>query len=96
MMSTFPRVCDPDLRQRLYGSIVLSGGSSNIPGLGERLWHDLQAATRGVRVSKVTAPGYASFCGAAVICSLSNFTDLLVSRQEYEEQGCSVMLTKGA
>lgn len=74
--------CALDLRRELYEGVMLVGGASLIPGLPERLDHDLKhLAPDGVDVA-VTAyenRHHAAFVGAAVVAALPDFQDNWVS-----------------
>jgi len=83
-----------DIRRDLYGSIVLSGGASLAPGFAERISKELAALLPPKAKLTIRAPPerrYATWKGASVVASLSSFNRLLISKQEYEDVGPSIM-----
>ncbi|OXA63796.1 actin-3 [Folsomia candida] len=83
-----------DIRKDLYGNIVLSGGSTLFPGFVERLSKEIasllpQKAKLTIRASPDRR--YATWKGASVLASLSNFSRLLISKQEYDDVGPVIM-----
>lgn len=88
--STIQR-CDIELRPELFQNIVLSGGLSMFPGLKERLHQELtDLVPEGIEIRLVTPPErqYSSWIGGSIIGSLNkNFSRLVVTQQEYLEQG---------
>jgi centractin len=68
--------CDVDLRKALYGSIVLSGGSTLTKGFGERILHEVQRlAPKETRI-KIFAPPerlYTTWTGGSILAGLSTF-----------------------
>ena len=67
---------DMDLRKSLYGSIVLSGGSTLTKGFGDRLLHEVQRlAVKDMRI-KIFAPPerkYTTWTGGSILAGLSTF-----------------------
>jgi hypothetical protein len=67
---------DMDLRKALYGSIVLSGGSTLTRGFGDRLLHEVQRlAVKDMRI-KIFAPPerkYTTWTGGSILAGLSTF-----------------------
>jgi actin, other eukaryote len=89
--------CDIDLRKPLYGNIVLSGGTTMIPGIERRLAYELEGLVAERMKVKVLAPAernYSVFTGGAVLSSLSSFDNMWVTDEEYEELGASVVHRK--
>merc|ERR1719313_1591767 len=48
--------CDVDLRRDIYSNIVLSGGTTMFPGIGERLTKELASLAPGTVQIRVVAP----------------------------------------
>lgn len=68
--------CDVDIRKDLYGNIVLSGGSTMFPGIGERMNKEITAlAPSSMRVKVVAPPErkYSVWIGGSILASLSTF-----------------------
>lgn len=83
-----------DIRRDLYSSIVLSGGSTLFPGFVERLSKEIATLLpKNVKLAIRSPPErrYATWKGGSVLASLSNFNRLLISKQEYEEVGPTIM-----
>lgn len=85
--------CDPDVRKDLYQHVVLTGGTSLLAQMRERLELDISAAAPGGTKVKVTAPvnpterRYATWIGGSILASLGSFQQMWMSKQEYEEHG---------
>src|SRR5690348_3141475 len=76
-----------DLRMDLYGNIVLSGGSTMLPGIEERLQKELTALAPSSMKIKITAPPerrYSSWIGGSIMASLSTFQQMWISKEEYD------------
>jgi len=89
--------CDLDLRRFLFGNIVLSGGTTMLPGFVDRLLKELQASVpSSVKVRTVTPPAtkHLAWLGGSILASLSSFPNIWVSRKEYDECGPSIVHTK--
>lgn len=67
---------DMDLRNSLFGNIVLSGGSTLTKGFGDRLLHEVQRlAIKDMRI-KIFAPPerkYSTWIGGSILAGLSTF-----------------------
>ncbi|ODM92564.1 actin [Orchesella cincta] len=89
--------CDLDVRKELFSNIILSGGTTMLAGLHERLQKDMTEACNDAVTAKVVAPPerrYSVWMGGSVLCSLSSFQDNWISRAEYNESGSSVVHRK--
>ncbi|ODQ64086.1 Actin/actin-like protein [Nadsonia fulvescens var. elongata DSM 6958] len=91
--------CDVDVRSHLANNIVLTGGTTLIPGLADRVNNDVQAALAGLKV-RIYAPGntierkHSAWIGGSILASLGTFHQLWVSKKEYEEVGIDKLLEK--
>jgi len=77
-----------ELRTKMFENVVLSGGSSMLPGIGERLQNEVSAlATDGATVSVVTDSQrkYAAWVGGSMLGSLPTIKDILITKEEWEE-----------
>jgi len=86
-----------DIRKDLYRTIVLSGGTTLIPGLKARLNKEISAlvppkATIAIRADSTRR--YSTWRGAAVLASLASFRRLVIRKREYEEVGPNILRTK--
>ncbi|MES1914828.1 MAG: hypothetical protein MHM6MM_006857 [Cercozoa sp. M6MM] len=90
--------CDLDLRQALYNTVVLAGGSTCLSGFPQRLGHELrQLLPRGVAI-KVVAPRnrqQSAWIGGSILASLGTFRRMWVTRQDFDECGASIFARKG-
>ena len=90
---------DVEIRRDLYSNIVLSGGNTMFEGLPERLTKEIQkltpsAASNKVKVIALPERKYASWIGATILSSLSNFQCMWITRAEYKETGESIVHKK--
>ena len=79
-----------DLRKSLARNVYLSGGSTLVPGLGQRLEAELQSmlpASSIVKVHEGKHREHAAFRGAAVVASLENFEELCITQDDWNELG---------
>lgn len=88
---------DVDLKAQVANNIILTGATSLIPGLTERLQNDLNLMNPSIKI-RIHATGntyerkYSSFIGSSILASLGTFHQLWVSKQEYEEVGVDRLL----
>jgi len=89
--------CDVDIRKDLYCNIVLSGGTTMYPGIGERMTKELTALAPSTMKIKVVAPPerkYSVWIGGSILASLSTFQQMWISKSEYDESGPSIVHRK--
>lgn len=104
------QAADLDIRSSLYKAIVLSGGSSMYPGLPSRLEKELKQlwltrvlhndASRldkfKVRIEDPPRRRHMVFIGGAVLANIMADKDhMWISKQEWEEQGPSILSKLG-
>ncbi|CAH7689432.1 actin family [Phakopsora pachyrhizi] len=88
--------CDVDVQANLNLNIIITGGSSLVPGLVERLDWELRMMTPGMKF-KISATGnlmerrFASWLGGSILASLGSFHQLWIGKDEYKEQGRTVV-----
>merc|ERR1711861_64844 len=66
--------CGVDIRKDLYSNVVLSGGTTMFPGIGERMTKELTALAPSTMKIKVIAPPerkYSVWIGGSILSSLS-------------------------
>lgn len=88
------QACPIDQRRQLSKNIFLSGGSSVIPGLKERLQKEVASmAPTGVAVEVHTRGSFhhAAYCGASVLASLGSFQNYLVSWEDWSTTGAEAL-----
>ena len=89
--------CDIDIRKDLYANTVLSGGSTMFPGLADRMQKEMSALAPPNMKIKIIAPPerkYSVWIGGSILGSLSTFQQMWVSKQEYDENGPSIIHRK--
>ncbi|KAL3875058.1 hypothetical protein ACJMK2_037996 [Sinanodonta woodiana] len=89
--------CDIDVRRDLYQNIVLSGGSTMFPGLADRLQKEMTAIVpSGIKVRTIAPPErkYSVWIGGSILASLSTFSQMWISKQEYDESGPGIVHRK--
>ena len=82
--------CDVDVRSDLLGNIVLSGGSTLLPGFGERLCKEIDSlipSNAHAEVVSLPERKYMVWTGGSMLASLSTFQQMWLTKQEYEERG---------
>ena len=89
--------CDVDIRRSMYENIILSGGSTMYPGIGERLQKELLSMVPAdVKVKVFASPErkYMVWIGGALLTTLSSFQQMWVTKAEYEESGVGIIHQK--
>ncbi|XP_066278940.1 uncharacterized protein [Branchiostoma lanceolatum] len=91
--------CDMDLRRELFSNIVLSGGTTLLQGLPERLEKELcsivpSSLARSVQVVQPQDRKYLVWKGGAVLAGMDQFRQAWISQQEYDEVGPGVVHRK--
>jgi len=89
--------CDVDIRKDLYANIVLSGGTTMYPGIGERMSKELTALAPTAMKIKVVAPPerkYSVWIGGSILSSLTTFQTMWITKSEYDESGPSIVHRK--
>lgn len=84
---------DPELREQLFGNIVLTGGTSMLPRLRERLQRDIASLAPSVTVKVVALENgrYGAFAGGSVLASQETFQPMWVTRADYDEAGPAIV-----
>jgi len=89
--------CDVDIRKDLYANVVLSGGTTMFPGIGERMTKELSALAPPTMKVKIVAPPerkYSVWIGGSILSSLSTFQQMWISKGEYDESGPTIVHRK--
>lgn len=84
--------CDMDLRRHFFANIILSGGNTLYPGIGERLQKELTALVPTSISVKIIEPAERQnsvWIGGSILASLSSFKKQWITRSEYDEYGPS-------
>ncbi|KAH3766237.1 actin 11 [Pelomyxa schiedti] len=88
--------CDVEIRGRMYGNILLSGGTTMFPGLPARLHKEMTAlAPPGTRVNVIAPPGRQNYAwvGGSNLASLST-SQIWITKEDYDNSGPSVVHSK--
>lgn len=85
--------CDIDIRKELYNNIILSGGTTMLPGLSDRLTHEIETLAPGSTIRVVAPPErkYSVWIGGAVLAGLDTFQKMWITKADYEEDGPSIV-----
>ncbi|RLN93079.1 hypothetical protein BBJ28_00024190 [Nothophytophthora sp. Chile5] len=89
--------CDVDIRKDLYRNIVLSGGNTMYPGIGERMMKELTVVAPSTKKVKVVVPPERKcsvWIGGSILSSQSTFQQMWISKAEYDESGPSIVHRK--
>lgn len=90
---------DVDIRAQLAHNIIVTGGSSLVPGLNDRLLAELNKNHPGLKI-RIHSSGntaerkFQSWIGGSVLSSLGTFHQLWVSKKELEEVGVEKLLSE--
>ncbi|AMD19328.1 HBR427Wp [Eremothecium sinecaudum] len=88
---------DVDLRTTLAHNVVITGGSSAIPGLTDRILAELNISLPALKF-RMLASGqtrerqYQAWLGGSILASLGTFHQLWVGKEEYAEVGADRLL----
>jgi len=88
---------DIEVRKTLYSQAVLSGGSTMFQGMGERLLNEVRkTAPKDIKI-RISAPPerhLSTWKGGSILATLATFKKMWVSKEEYDEEGFSVVHRK--
>ncbi len=90
---------DADIRKDLYQNIVLSGGTTLFAGLPERLTKEVQklapqSFSSKVKVIAVPERKYSTWIGGSILSSISTFSSMWITKEEYQDAGPSIVHRK--
>jgi actin-related protein len=88
---------DIELRLKLFGEILLSGGNTSIKGFPETLHKEIKnRINRKIKVRLYTPPKpqYCSWIGGKVITSLDDFKNMWITKAEWDEKGEKIFKEK--
>lgn len=89
--------CESEIRRQLFGTIVLSGGSTMFKGLPERVHKEIVSlAPSSMKVNVIATAGRRNsvWLGGSIIASLEAFPQMSIDRAEYQEEGPSIVHRK--
>ncbi|KAI5949833.1 ARP4 [Candida margitis] len=99
LVSQVISIIDIDLRASLANNIIVTGGTSLVTSLTERLYHELSNNNPGLKI-RLHAVGNSlerinqSWIGGSVLSSLGTFHQMWVSEKEYKEEGAERILNQ--
>jgi centractin len=85
---------DIDLRSTLFSQVVLAGGTTLLPGFGDRMLYEVRSRSPAHTKIRISAPPermHSTFVGGSILASLATFKSMWVSRAEFEEHGSSIL-----
>jgi len=88
---------DLDFRSTLFEQVVLAGGSTLLPGFGERFLNEVRSrAPVHTRIRIFSSPERmnSAWTGGSILASLATFKNMWVSRADYEESGSRILHRK--
>ncbi|KAK7268621.1 hypothetical protein RIF29_21323 [Crotalaria pallida] len=88
---------DKNIKRELYHHIVLSGGSTMMPGFADRITKEITAlAPSNMSVNVIAPPEriHSAFIGGSMLASLSTFQQNCIGKEEYDEFGSSIVHRK--
>jgi actin len=92
VISTINRCQEEEVKNEMYGNIVLGGGNTMFPGMAERLAKEVSnqgPMGKNVKVEANENRRYSAWIGGSIFASLSSFKDLYFRKYDYEEYGPS-------
>lgn len=89
--------CNGDIIPDLYRNILLSGGTTKLPGLPHRLKKEIQAlapVSCAVKVEANDEYEHLAWTGGSILTSMSTFQQMWISENDYNEYGPSIVHRK--
>jgi len=79
---------DIDIRKALFGNIVLSGGSTMFPGFKDRIINEIYKLDPSMKFKVNDEDNrFSVWIGGSILGSFSTFSDMWISRFDYDEFG---------
>lgn len=97
--------CAEEIREEIYGGIILSGGNTLFEGVADRIKQDLVSwikndvdtfqSTSNINVIDNRNRQHAAWDGGSLVASMwSTFKRQIITRSEYDELGASIVKSK--
>jgi actin-related protein len=89
--------CEWDVRKDLYKNIVISGGTTFLPGFAERLNKEILTLAPPTLKVKIIAPPERQnsvWIGGSILASLSSFQTKWITKDEFKEHGSAIIHKK--
>ena len=90
-------LCDTDIHKYLYSNIVLSGGNTMFPGMGERMEMEMKHLAASDNQVKVLSPSdrkYSAWRGGSYLASSDHFQSMCIAKADYDEVGPTIIHRK--
>jgi len=90
MITTCVNNCDTDLRKDLFGSVVVTGGSTLFAGFTSRLSKEIDPQAYNLKTIIPTDSAerrFSTWIGGSILGSLTTLEQMWISKKEYEEFG---------
>ena len=81
---------DEDHRPDLFNNIILSGGNTMLEGFRDRIYREIESrAPRNTNFRVIASPDrrFAVWRGGSTLSSLSTFSNLWITKEDYDEYG---------
>lgn len=90
------RSSDETLAQSLLGNVVICGGTTAMSGFSERVQNDLSQMYHGSFVKCHSGQSgfdkrHSAWIGGSIVASLGAFSNLWITKREYEENGIGIV-----
>eukprot|EP00800_Vazella_pourtalesii_P021217 TRINITY_DN7771_c0_g1_i1.p1 TRINITY_DN7771_c0_g1~~TRINITY_DN7771_c0_g1_i1.p1 ORF type:complete len:311 (+),score=69.17 TRINITY_DN7771_c0_g1_i1:25-933(+) len=88
--------CDSEHKKQLYGNIILAGRTTLFSGYADRIKKEI-GPYQGMYPCKVIAPPERAFLpwiGGSILSSISSFQDSWITKDEYDEEGPTIVNRK--
>jgi len=82
--------CDVNIRKELYSNVVLSGGTTMLPGIADRMQKELTALAPSTMDIKINSPPerkVSVWIGGYIMDTKSTFQQMRITKEKYEERG---------
>ncbi|XP_023814600.1 actin, clone 302-like isoform X1 [Oryzias latipes] len=89
--------CNVDIHENLYANTVLSGGTTMLSGIADRMQKEITALappTMNIDISAPPERKYSVWIGGSILPTLSTFQQVWISKQEYNESGPGIVHRK--
>lgn len=89
--------CDVDIRKALYANTVISGRGTMFPGIADRLQKEIAALAPPTMKIKIIAPperNISTWIGGSIMTSLTTFSKMWITAEEYKNSGPSIVHRK--
>ena len=85
--------CDKDIRPSLLSNIVLSGGTTSLPGFSERIYKEIHDFVPSADIKIVDGLGreFATWSGGSIFASSKIFQEIAITHKDYDEEGPAII-----